>query len=209
MLHLPTVSLLCFCTENHAAASKAFDFSRRDITYYNQLLFTDKPEAFNVDGKTHVTVIEPLACKQDGCVIQCTKSFDWLLPIMGSHTLGIQYDGFPLNSEAWTDEFLAFDFIGSPMWGWCVGNNGLCLSSRKYYECIRDLNLPASHEANFPSDQVLNCRHRSEMEAQGCRYAPVDLARRFARENDPPYGGDVFGGHAPLFLADVIAQGRY
>lgn len=209
MLNLSSVSLLCWCTENHAAASKAFDFSRRDISYRNHLLFTDKPEAFSVDAKTVVTVVEPLACKQDGCVIQCTRSFDMLLPIMGEFTLGIQHDGFPINPQVWTDDFLAWDFTGSLMWNAVNGNNGFCLSSRKYYECIRGLVLQPTHESCFPSDQVLNAKHRAEMEMQGCRYAPDDLCRRFARENMPPYGDDVFGGHAPLFLADVVAQGRY
>lgn len=208
MLHLPSVSLLCFCTENHAAASKAFDFSRRDISYYNHLLFTDKPEAFNVDGKTHVTVIEPLRCKQDGCVIQCTQSFNLLPPIMADFTLGINPDGFPLRPDLWNDEFLAHDFVGSPMWGWCVGNNGFCLSSRKYYECIRDLNLPASHEANFPSDQVLNCRHHADMEALGCKYASTDLSNTFAKENTLPVE-NTFGFHGYLGLQWLIENGLF
>jgi hypothetical protein len=39
------------------------------------------------------------------------------------YVLVIQYDGFILNPEAWTDEFLKYDYVGAPWWyedGWNV-----------------------------------------------------------------------------------------
>lgn len=32
------------------------------------------------------------------------------------HVLVVQYDGFILNPDAWTDEFLEYDYVGAPWW---------------------------------------------------------------------------------------------
>lgn len=55
------------------------------------------------------------------------------------YVLVIQYDGFILNPDAWTDEFIQYDYIGAPWWyddGKNVGNGGFSLRSRKLLEIL-------------------------------------------------------------------------
>lgn len=56
-----------------------------------------------------------------------------------SYVLIIQYDGFILNPDAWTDEFLEYDYIGAPWWytdDCNVGNGGFSLRSKKLLEIL-------------------------------------------------------------------------
>jgi hypothetical protein len=48
----------------------------------------------------------------------------------------IHADGFAVNSEAWTSEFLNYDYIGARWGDGIVGNGGFCLRSRKLYDAF-------------------------------------------------------------------------
>ena len=99
-----------------------------------------------------------------------------------SHALVVQSDGYVVNGDAWTDEFLKYDYIGSP---WLpsnlVGNGGFSLRSLKLLEacyCISKLHSDSPH----PEDNFICMRHRRELEAMGIKFAPLELAKRFAFE---------------------------
>jgi hypothetical protein len=112
---------------------------------------------------------------------------EWL-PDGFTHQLSIETDGFPVHTENWTDEFLEWDVIGAPWpaaWvriegGNRVGNGGCMLRSRRFIEAIRDV----QHPPGMPGDVFL-CQHPPVVqaaEAAGCRYAPLDVAMRWGRE---------------------------
>jgi hypothetical protein len=131
----------------------------------------------------------------------------------------VQADGFVIHPESWTDEFLDYDYIGAP---WPlrkdayvdpfgvhqrVGNGGFSLRSRKL------LTVPTRHEVawdvnesslyrNFDSgllheDGNICVHNRHVYEADGCVFAPVDVAVRFSQEHYVPEARGVtpFGFH--------------
>ena len=57
------------------------------------------------------------------------------------YNLIIHADGFAVNPEAWTDEFLNYDYIGARWGDGVVGNGGFCLRSRKLYDALKDMNV--------------------------------------------------------------------
>lgn len=220
-VRLPGISLLAIQTSTPAtvnaahqngaatcsAVSRAIDICCRDIDFRNTIVISNRHEMWS-PGNDKVT-IEPFPTYYDVCVFELTRLPDIILPLMGTHVLNIHRDGFVLNPDVWSDEFLAYDYIGSPLMGQTVGNGGFCLKSRNFFNAVKSLNLTPKWSDCHPSDQIVCVRHRARMEEFGVRFAPLDVANRFARENDPPYGGDVFGGHGKLFVADVVRQGRY
>ena len=120
-----------------------------------------------------------------------------------SHVLIVQWDGFVLNSAAWSDEFLGFDYIGAP-WNhiaepFSVGNGGFSLRSLRLLQALESPAIVPSH----PEDVCICVTHRATLEAQGLRFAPTALARRFAVEDDP-LSPQVFGFHGPYHLPAVL-----
>lgn len=103
--------------------------------------------------------------------------------------LVIQHDGFVLNPKAWTDEFLDWDYVGAP---WAhegkllVGNGGFSLRSRRLMQRLAasDIQRPAG----VPEDWFICVVLRDQLVAEGFRFAPVALARRFSLEGDPALG---------------------
>jgi hypothetical protein len=100
-----------------------------------------------------------------------------------SHVLLFQADGYVKNWQAWTDDWLGYDYIGAPWWhtdGMNVGNGGFSLRSRRLMEIVAT--DPAI--ATYHPEDVKICRvYRPYLErAHAIRYAPEDVARRFSIE---------------------------
>ena len=127
----------------------------------------------------------------------------------------IQRDGYPLNIDMWTDDFLKYDYIGAP-WTWappehkngicrvgkCVGNGGFSIRSRKLLEEASKL----EYNAKYPSGDILNedmflCQFADEeLKPKGITYAPVELAGYFSVENKVYNGEFGFHGHETIKL---------
>ena len=116
-----------------------------------------------------------------------------------AHGLVIQHDGFVLNPDAWTEEFREWDYIGAP---WdvdgrrVVGNGGFSLRSRSLLERLAQPDL--SRPPGVAEDWFVCVVARDRLEAEGFRFAPPDLAHRFAFEGDPAFGvswSGQFGFH--------------
>lgn len=105
------------------------------------------------------------------------------------YVLIIQYDGFVLNPEAWQDDFLKFDYIGSPcLWG--IGNGGFSLRSKK----LLDILGADSHFTHYhPEDLVICKTYRRYLESKGMKFATSEIAHIFGVEND--FWKDQFGFH--------------
>lgn len=130
------------------------------------------------------------------------------------YNLIIHHDGFGVNREAWTDEFYQYDYIGAPWLWWPegenVGNGGFTLRSRKLYDALVDWE-PSYLTPDWPDldaryyytdrtghttlceDNLLAGPYRKILEPQyGIRYAPIDLAHRFAIEGSESYASPWF-----------------
>jgi hypothetical protein len=120
-----------------------------------------------------------------------------------SHALCVQWDGYVIEGRSWDDRFLNFDYIGA-VWpqfsdGHNVGNGGFSLRSRKLLEACRSLPLSGKE----PEDIVIGRNCRAHLEKQGLRFAPVQVARRFAFERTQAQG-DEFGFHGAFNLVKFL-----
>lgn len=95
------------------------------------------------------------------------------------YCLLIQYDGYVLFGGAWMDEFLNYDYIGAPFNpSRTVGNGGFSLRSKRLMEWIAAQNWQDFH----PEDSAICVRHAAEISSAGFKFAPYNLAKRFAIE---------------------------
>ena len=137
-----------------------------------------------------------------------------LLPaaVSSDFNIMIQNDGFAVNKDAWTDEFLNYDYIGAP-WLWWepheqIGNGGFSLRSRKFYDALIEWRpsykiadwpgLPAKYydpnnREGLNEDNMIAGPYRQYLEPNfGIKYAPVDLAHRWSIEGSESYSNPWF-----------------
>ena len=133
------------------------------------------------------------------------------------YVLVIQHDGFILNSDAWMDDFLNYDYIGAPYSYYnrlIVGNGGFSLRSKKLTSmlanddniCISESNEYHIHQLNGINrnsseneDYIISKIKRFYLEQKGICFAPVNLAKRFSFEGNHisgQYWSGQFGFHS-------------
>jgi hypothetical protein len=122
--------------------------------------------------------------------------------------LMIHPDGFVINPDSWTDEFLEWDYIGAP-WPIMdtafidpfgnhqrVGNGGFTLRSRKLLgvPLVEDIPFEVNQgtfykhmNAGAYNEDGNICVHNKHLfEKHGISYAPVELAAKFSHEIPVP-----------------------
>ncbi len=113
--------------------------------------------------------------------------------------LVFQYDGFILNPDSWTDEFLQYDYIGAPwyhMGSLRVGNGGFSLRSKRLLDFIGK-NYKKIDGVYHPEDLWVCKTARPFLEEAGFKFAPEELAKRFSKEGSfrGVIWNDEFGFH--------------
>lgn len=113
------------------------------------------------------------------------------------HFLIFQWDGFPIHPENWRDEFLSYDYIGSPDGNW-VGNGGFSLRSKKLLQMVKRLGIKVDKSNPFiQTEDILICHHyRAQLEEKGIKFAPLNIAEKFSFDAQPNKS-PVFGFHGP------------
>jgi len=117
-----------------------------------------------------------------------------------------QWDGFVVDASAWRAEFLQHDYIGA-VWhdqpvARNVGNGGFSLRSQRFMRAAQQVQAAVLH----PEDEVLCRTHRAWLEqAHGVRFAPAEVARLFAFENEA-VPASAFGFHGPYHLPRVMDE---
>ena len=196
-LELAQVTLCAVDTRSPELAALSLRRSMAGIDFGRVLLFTrDGTPAQALPG-VEVVAIDPLRSGADYSHFVMRR-----LPahVDSSHALITQWDGFVVDPEAWSDEFLAYDYLGA-VWpeqpaSRAVGNGGFSLRSRRFLAAGLDRRITDEH----PEDQVLCRTWRDHLEREhGVHFAPAALARRFAFENEAPQG-PTFGFHGPYNL---------
>jgi hypothetical protein len=143
---------------------------------------------------------------------------------MEEHNLIIHPDGFAVNREAWTDEFLEYDYIGACWHDGTIGNGGFCLRSRKLYDAFISMNIKnstndyqdyindsfyyviaESGEKFIPEDNIICKVHREKLEKEyDIKFAPLYIANRFSIEHNysSMWLGKSLGFHGKHGVAD-------
>ena len=137
--------------------------------------------------------------------------------------MNIQDHGFIINPSMWTNEFFEYDYIGAP---WKVrsdayidpfgnhqrvGNGGFSLRTKKLLE------LPLSEKIEWnvnqgdfyqhmgvgelAEDGIICVHNRHIYEAAGCKFAPLEIAQNFSREQNIPENMklETFGFHKKIY----------
>ncbi len=114
----------------------------------------------------------------------------------------VHYDGYVVNPDQWRDEFLDYDYIGSP---WplpkegdlasyrdihgniCRVGNSMGIRSKRLMDFPKKANLPwTAMDGWYNEDTYLCCQIRHLLEAEGMKIAPLEVAKYFAHENMVP-----------------------
>jgi hypothetical protein len=186
MLRLPDVTLILlsglgYRTEDNVHALK---YSQKEIEF-GSVKYIQLGEIKNIDDWSKAAIYE--------------------LPkyVETSHCLLIHENGFVVNPQVWNPDWLQYDFIGSP-WPYPQddisyrdeeGNivrvgNSVSIRSKKL------LDLAATREwkpyyGYYNEDGFITCHNRRWLEKQGCKFAPLEVAKWFGRELEIPENQDV------------------
>ncbi len=119
----------------------------------------------------------------------------------------VHYDGFVVNPDMWRDEFLQYDYIGSP-WpippdddkatyrdvngNLCRVGNSVSIRSKRLMELPSKVGIPwEPFNGLYNEDVFICCYNKHIFEQYGMRYAPLELAVQFAQEAMLPEGKDI------------------
>lgn len=199
-LALPDVTLACVDTRTPQLALVALEQCMTQVTFARVILFTDAATARSVPAHVHGVPV------QIGSMAEYSQ---FMLRGIAEHiatpfVLVVQWDGYVLNADAWDSRFLNFDYIGAPFrsgpHGWLVGNGGFSLRSARLLASMQD---PAMTISN-PEDICICHENRGRLEREhGIRFAPTDIASRFAFERVAPLG-PTFGFHGLYNMHRVL-----
>ena len=200
MRTIPQVTLCCVDSRSHQLALRALERCRSNLEFARTIFLTDAiPPNIDIPPDIHVIASGPIDSHDAYSKIILKDLFGH---IATSHVLVIQWDGYVVHPEVWTDDFLHCDYIGAP-WpnghgGYSVGNGGFSLRSRKLLEALQDDRFSARTDA----EDVTICElHRSSLESQyGIQFGNVELARRFSYEMGPLPNGKTLGFHGAFNL---------
>jgi hypothetical protein len=182
MLHLDNVDLIIIDCLNVSQAIDTIKICTEEIKFGNVYLFTHEnvpsEDLFKVIKIENIDTIEKYS---DFCL----KLSDYL---DNDYVLLVQNDGFIVNPDLWKNDFLNYDYIGAP-WnltfvpGQRVGNGGFSLRSRKFLEFSSQFDTTDG----VPEDNFLCLYNYNSAIESGLKFAPTDLASKFAHEYHNPY----------------------
>jgi len=154
--------------------------ARAGIAFGEMVFVTDRPAAVSAPAGIAVAQVPSLRSREDYSHVVQTQ----LAPHINTpFVMVMQWDGYPVRPENWTDAFFDYDYIGAP-WpqfpaGIAVGNGGFSLRSRRLLKVCLEPGFQSGH----PEDVVICHTNRVFLEeAHGLRFAPLDLAQRFSYE---------------------------
>ena len=186
-------------TFNHQLSSYALEKSQQRFPLDNVLIFSDTEDKW---AGREVVLISEIKNIRD-----YNKVVFYELPnhLKTSHALMIQFDGYVLSANFFSDHFLSYDFVGAP---WPhhqthnVGNGGFSLRSKALIESVQNFLLP--EDLLDPEDLVI-CRYlRSRLEDKlGLRFAPESIAETFSYELSKT-DLKTFGFHGVFHLPFVM-----
>lgn len=185
-LNLKNVTCIAVTSDKIKETIKAIEICQSFCDFHDCFIFTH--EKINFKHK----IIEPITQKTnyDNFIVKHLP-----FHIESDFCLTIHWDGFIVNPKAWNNEFFNYDYIGSP-WpqhGGICGNGGFCLKSRKFLKTQK--NLVKNIQVTQPDDVILCIRLRNWFEYYGCKYAPKDIAYKFASEEGNYDDHNSFGFH--------------
>lgn len=195
-LKLPQVTLIAMTSVDVQATVEAMKYSMRDIEFGDAVIVTHKkpfglPKNIRYAHTSKLTNIDHFNYKT------VYELGDY---VNTEYALLVHADGFVVNPDSWRDEFLDYDYIGSP-WpmptndlmyrdingNLCRVGNSVSIRSKRLMDFPKKCNMPWTPEDGcFNEDGFICCRMRHLFEAEGMKYAPLELAIYFGHEHMIP-----------------------
>lgn len=190
-IKLPEVTLLGVDCVDIDRLNKAVEICQQAFEFVEVKLLTSIPSSL-----PHIVPIEPIGSVEEYSYFALANLDDY---VSTSHVLVIQYDGFILNPQAWTNDFLRYDYIGAPwlVQDWSVrdfdfppsllgqlvvGNGGFSLRSKKLTALCKEMMSKNQITRCHPEDVALGVYERAYLESHGIVFAPISLAKQFSFE---------------------------
>lgn len=189
-LSLKDVTLISVCGNAKFLVGiiKAAKYCMKNIDFGKVIILS------NVDVKVpDIEIIKiPALDKEKYCTFSLYELPNY---INTDYCLTFQGDGFVINHNLWTDEFLEYDYIGAP---WTqeisnnVGNGGFSLRSKKFLSSAKTLEYNSkiqfqphiqAGELVTPEDWFACCYSYHKMIAMGVKFPSVSFAYKFAVEH--------------------------
>ena len=195
-LKLPNVTLIAMATRNVEETLQALRYSCRGIEFGSVKLLSHYTP-YGLDKNIEFSRIKKIKNIDEWSykIIYDLNSY-----IETDFALLVHADGFVVNPSAWRDEFLDYDYIGAP-WPlpkddfsyrdingkiFRVGNS-VSLRSKRLLDLPIKLNLPWEPYHGFYNEDGFICgKNRHIYEANGMRFAPLDVAKYFSHETMIP-----------------------
>lgn len=193
MLVLKETTLCCIDCVNYALALKALKKTLHACQFEKVYFFTDYIPQSHDSLPPEIEII-PIP------KIKNTVEYSYFMLktlhqfIETDFALIIQWDGYILHPQSWSEEFKKYDYIGAKWWyedGLNVGNGGFSWRSKKLLKALQD-----PHFVCYDPEDALICRiERPFLEQHyAIHFAPESIADQFAFECTPPIG-QPFGFH--------------
>ncbi len=196
-IKLPKVTLVAMTSVDVYETVEAMKYSMRGIEFGDAVLITDKkpwflPKEIRYSHTDKLNNIDKFNYKM---------TYELCDHINTEFALIVHADGFVIHPEMWRDEFLDYDYIGSP---WplpkndyayrdsqgniCRVGNSVSIRSKRLMEYPKAHNLEwvKVYDGFFNEDIFICCHSKNQMEADGLRWAPFELALKFGREHPLP-----------------------
>lgn len=192
MLQLPDITLACLTSLDFEGHKQALDKSSEGIEWGAKKIIWDE-NIKSIDDWNKAIV------------------YDLWKYIDTPYAMLIHADGYVINPQCWTDEFLEYDYVGSP-WPLPVdeysyrdfyGNvqrvgNSVSLRSFDMLYAPFDMQIPwREYYGNSNEDGFLCVHNRHLLEGRGLKFAPIEIARHFSKEYEIPenVGLNTFAFH--------------
>ena len=197
-LQLPQVTLLAMTSVLVPETIKAMEYSMRQIDFGAAVIVTHEKPKRLPEGITykHIDILDDIDRFNYETVYNMGDYIDTEFALL------VHYDGYVVHPENWRDEFLDYDYIGSP---WplppegdettyrdingniCRVGNSVSIRSKRLMDLPRKEQIPWTPEKGwFNEDGFICCRNKHIFEAAGCKFAPLELAIYFGHENMIP-----------------------
>lgn len=197
-LVLPEVTLCAMDSVQVKATLKAMEYSMKEIVFADAVIITDKRPLSMPKGIRYGHIDK--LCNIDD--FNYKTVYDLGDYIHTQFALLVHYDGFVVHPEKWRDEFLDYDYIGSP---WplpkpedtttyrdiygniCRVGNSVGIRSKRLMDFPKKAGVPwVGEKGYFNEDGFICCKIRHLLESEGMQIAPLDVAKYFGHENMIP-----------------------
>ncbi|WP_428332606.1 DUF5672 family protein [Novosphingobium sp.] len=201
LLNLPQVTLVAISSVALDATARALALSNNQVTFAKALLLSDREPPAGMPEGIISRKIAPLNTRH---AYSRFLFHELAVHIDTTHVLIVQWDGYILDSRAWNDAFLQYDYVGAP-WphfndSHTVGNGGFSLRSKRLLQILSEYDV----RANEAEDVAICRRLRPDLEERyAIRFAPADVAAHFSWER-LPHSGCTFGYHGVFNMARLM-----